>query len=106
MIQQLEVFGPLLPILLKIGPAWFRRKLVDFVPFAPARRMAQISDVMHARSTRIYEEKKAALEAGDEALKEQVSEGKDIISVLRASLSLSVSGECLLAGATWQCGRI
>ncbi|EIW60950.1 cytochrome P450 [Trametes versicolor FP-101664 SS1] len=81
-IQQLEVFGPLLPLLLKMGPAWFRRKLVDLVPFAPARRMAQISDVMHARSTQIYEEKKAALEAGDEALKEQVSEGKDIISVL------------------------
>ncbi|KAL1947205.1 hypothetical protein VTO73DRAFT_14166 [Trametes versicolor] len=81
-IQQLEVFGPLLPLLLKMGPAWFRRKLVDLVPFAPARRMAQISDVMHERSTQIYEEKKAALEAGDEALKEQVSEGKDIISVL------------------------
>lgn len=84
-IQQLEVFGPLLPILLKMGPAWFRRRMVDLVPFAPARRtMAQISDIMHERSTQIYEEKKAALEDGDEALEQQVSEGKDIISVLRA----------------------
>ncbi|KAI0628770.1 cytochrome P450 [Trametes polyzona] len=52
------------------------------VPFAPLQRIIQISDTIHERSTEIYNEKKKALEAGDEALKHQVSEGKDIISVL------------------------
>ena len=47
--------------------------------------MIEISDAMHARSVRIINEKRAALAGGDEALKQQVGEGKDIMSVLRES---------------------
>ena len=49
--------------------------------------MIEISDAMHARSVRIINEKRAALAGGDEALKQQVGEGKDIMSVLRESFA-------------------
>ncbi|KAI0781538.1 cytochrome P450 [Trametes elegans] len=50
--------------------------------------MIQLSDVLHKHSLRIVNEKRAALEQGDEALKRQVGQGKDIMSVLlRANTS-------------------
>ena len=47
------------------------------------QRLKEISDAMHARSVLIYNEKKAALEKGDDALKHQIGEGRDIMSILR-----------------------
>lgn len=38
---------------------------------------------MEIRSREILEAKRAALRAGDEAVKQQVGEGKDIMSILR-----------------------
>ena len=39
-------------------------------------------DTMHRTSVEVFESKKRALAAGDQALKEQVGEGKDLMSVL------------------------
>ncbi|KAI0333105.1 cytochrome P450 [Cubamyces sp. BRFM 1775] len=84
------VLRQLLPVLVHIGPASFRRKVVEMIPYGPAQRMKQISDAMHDRSVRIINEKREALERGDEALKHQIGEGKDIMSVLlRANMSAS-----------------
>ncbi|KAI0765001.1 cytochrome P450 [Fomes fomentarius] len=70
------------PFLLKMGSPAFRRRLVEMVPMKVVKRSVEISDIMHARSVLIYNEKKKALEKGDEALKQQISEGKDIMSIL------------------------
>ena len=51
--------------------------------------MLDISDTMAQRSQAIIDEKKAALEKGDEEVVQRVGEGKDIMSVLRESVSLS-----------------
>ncbi|KAH9890484.1 cytochrome P450 [Cubamyces lactineus] len=84
------VIQQLLPLLVQIGPASFRRKVAEMVPYGHSQRMIEISDAMHARSVQIINEKRAALEGGDEALKQQVGEGKDIMSVLlRANMSAS-----------------
>lgn len=73
-----------LPRLVHIGPAAFRRKVVELLPRESApHRMMEISDALSARSHRIVDEKKKALQEGDEALRLQVGEGKDIMSVLR-----------------------
>ncbi|KAH9890480.1 cytochrome P450 [Cubamyces lactineus] len=80
----------LLPWLVRIGPPSFRRKMVEMAPFGAVQRLKQISDTICARSIGIIAEKKAALERGDEALKEQVGQGKDIMNVLlRANMSAS-----------------
>ncbi|KAI0648471.1 cytochrome P450 [Trametes meyenii] len=79
-----------LPILMKIGTASFRRRVVELLPYDPSQRMKQISDALHSRSLQIVNERKLALQGGDEALKQQVGEGKDIMSVLlRANMAAS-----------------
>lgn len=74
----------LLPIVVKIGTAKFRRRVVELIPLENVQRMRQISDVMYKQSVQIFADKKAALERGDEALKHEIGEGRDIMSILRA----------------------
>ncbi|OJT06234.1 Cytochrome P450 3A24 [Trametes pubescens] len=81
-MHQLEVIRLVLPRVYQLGPAALRRKLLELIPFGPVQRMIKISDALHTTSLEIYHEKKAALEKGDEAMKQQVGEGKDIMSVL------------------------
>ncbi|OJT02020.1 Docosahexaenoic acid omega-hydroxylase CYP4F3 [Trametes pubescens] len=72
-----------MPYLVRIGPAALRRKIVEMAPKnGPSHHMMCISDALSERSHRIVNEKKRALQQGDEALKQQVGEGKDIMSVL------------------------
>ena len=67
---------------IRLGPAWLRRFLINFVPNQAVRKLRDITDTMDARSQEIVDGKLAALRAGDEALKQQVGEGKDIMSIL------------------------
>jgi hypothetical protein len=46
-------------------------------------------DLMHVTSVEIYTAKKKALEEGEEALTQQVGQGRDIISILSKSDSYS-----------------
>ncbi|KAI0648491.1 cytochrome P450 [Trametes meyenii] len=82
----LDRLGPfarvLIPLCKKIGTPKFRRQIVELLPHEPSQSIMKISDALHARSLAIVDEKKAALQRGDEAMKHQVGEGKDIISVL------------------------
>ncbi|KAI0628824.1 cytochrome P450 [Trametes polyzona] len=80
---QLNTLGrQLLPVLVHIGPAWIRRKVVEMLPEGPAQKMRRISDALAERSAELVNAKKRALQQGDEAVKLQVGEGKDIMSVL------------------------
>ncbi|RPD79153.1 cytochrome P450 [Lentinus tigrinus ALCF2SS1-7] len=72
----------LLPYVANLGPAAFRRRVVEMTPSKTIQRLKDISDIMHERSVLIYNEKKAALEKGDDALKHQIGEGRDIMSIL------------------------
>ncbi|KAI0651533.1 cytochrome P450 [Trametes meyenii] len=72
----------LLPLLLKIGTPAFRRRIVDATPNAYVQRMKGIVDTMHERSVLIFNEKKEALARGDDAVKHQIGEGRDIMSIL------------------------
>ncbi|KAI0823081.1 cytochrome P450 [Trametes gibbosa] len=68
----------------------FRRRMVELTPSASVQRMREISDTLHARSLLIFNQKKAALERGDDALKHQLGEGRDIMSILlRANVDAS-----------------
>ena len=64
------------------GPPAFRRRILEKVPSRNVQRLMEIADVLHSRSVLIFNEKKAALQQGDEALKHQIGEGHDIMSVL------------------------
>ena len=75
-----------LPTLIRVGSPGFRRFLVNLMPWKSIRELRNISDVLYETSVEIFESKKAALEAGDSALKQQVGEGKDILSILSKRL--------------------
>ncbi|KAI0326160.1 cytochrome P450 [Cubamyces sp. BRFM 1775] len=64
---------PLVPYL---GPAWFRRWVIEKMPMKSVQRMIWITDTLHTGSVKIFEQKKAA------ALKDEETEGQDIISIL------------------------
>ncbi|KAG5650152.1 hypothetical protein H0H81_000518 [Sphagnurus paluster] len=72
----------LLTTAVKIGTPSFRRACIRLFPNKNLHKLRDTVDLMERTSVEIMEGKKRALEKGDEALKEQVSQGKDIISIL------------------------
>ncbi|KAM5537055.1 hypothetical protein V8D89_009201 [Ganoderma adspersum] len=84
------LFRVFMPHAAKLGPAAFRRWVVERTPLDYVQQMRRITDTMHDRSVKIFNEKKALLEKGDDALKHQIGEGRDIMSILlRANMSAS-----------------
>ena len=79
----------LIGTLVKLGPGWFRRFIVDLLPFKNVKRLRDIADIMHSTAINILESKKRALKEGDEALARQVGRGKDIMSILCMCLLMS-----------------
>lgn len=71
-----------MPRLTRIGSPAFRKFLVDLMPFEAIAGMREIVTVLHDTSTLIFDTKKKALAAGDEAVANQIGRGKDIISIL------------------------
>lgn len=77
------------PYLVKIGSARFRRWIMDnFLPYPRIQHLKDLIDSMDAQARDLLSKKRLALKEGNEALLQQVGEGKDIMSVLRSSCSL------------------
>uniref|UniRef100_A0A8H7Y036 Cytochrome P450 n=1 Tax=Psilocybe cubensis TaxID=181762 RepID=A0A8H7Y036_PSICU len=90
--QEAMLFTTLMPTLSKIGTPAFRRFIVDHLPFKVVKEVRDIIDVLYETAVEIFDSKKKALEAGDEALAAQVGRGKDIISILMKA-NMAASGE-------------
>ncbi|KAI0355254.1 cytochrome P450 [Trametes cingulata] len=87
---EIQLLRRLVPYLCDIGTPWLRRKVVELIPHRGLQRMRNIVDVLHRHAVAIYEEKKRALEEGDEVLSQKIGEGKDLMSILlRANMSAS-----------------
>ncbi len=84
----LVYFRPLLPFVHWFGTPAFRGWMVDYLPFRRLRSIKSIANTIHTQATNIFHDKKAALQAGDEAMIQQVGEGKDIMSILRKLVQL------------------
>lgn len=94
----------LLPRVSQIGPAWFRRWVVNIFPWKTAHDVRDIIDVLHNTSVEIFESKMAALAQGDKALADQIGQGKDIMSILSTPWLLSLSF-CPLPELTDMCSE-
>ncbi|KAH8101251.1 cytochrome P450 [Cristinia sonorae] len=57
----------------------FARTIVENVRIERVQNLVKVTDTMDKMTTKILEEKRAALAAGDETLEEQIGQGKDII---------------------------
>lgn len=75
-------FSAVLPALFDLGTARLRRRIVEIIPIRAVQQAREIADAMHFSSKEIFELKKNAMEKGDEAVLQQIGEGKDIMSIL------------------------
>ena len=94
----------LLPYVSWIGTPSFQRRVVEALPSQNVQRLREISDVMHARSVQIFEEKRAALARGDDAMHQQVGEGRDVMSILCESFRFPFV--CLRGGRKLRARRL
>ena len=58
---------------------------MDILPWKTIHEIRDMVDVMDRTSIEIFETKRKALEEGDEAVAQQMGQGKDIMSILSAS---------------------
>ena len=72
----------LLPLAEALIPERLLGPLGRLLPFPALHQQMRNVRMMRTRSREIYEQKKLALAQGDEAVKLQIGEGKDIMSVL------------------------
>lgn len=79
---KLQYWRMVYPSVCNWGTAAIRREIGKRLPHAGVQRLRKIIELSDFHSRRIYTERKAALQMGDEAVKQQVGEGKDIISIL------------------------
>ncbi|KAI4520759.1 cytochrome P450 [Schizophyllum commune Loenen D] len=71
-----------LPYVYNIGPAWLRRAIVNLIPSPTLHELRDKVDLIWRTSNEIFHQKMDALRTGDDAVKQQVGQGKDIISLL------------------------
>ncbi|KAF9482535.1 cytochrome P450 [Pholiota conissans] len=85
----------LLPTLSTVGPARFRRWVVNILPWRTVHEIRDIVDTLHDTSVEIFESKKKALTDGDEVVAMQIGRGKDIMSILMKANMCAIKEESL-----------
>lgn len=81
-VFKLSLVRRFLPFITTFGSPGFRRFLLERLPSKNIQKAREIVDIMHRTSVNIFHAKKAALQQGDEAVLQQVGQGKDIMSIL------------------------
>ncbi|KAF9064448.1 cytochrome P450 [Rhodocollybia butyracea] len=71
-----------LPLGLKLFPTNIRTFIMNVTPWKTLHDVRDMVNYMHQLSTDIYREKKRALEDGDEAVTNQIGQGKDLLSIM------------------------
>jgi hypothetical protein len=71
-----------MPTLYKIGPAWFRRAVIERVPSKAIKQLLSIVDTQHQQAMQIFGQKKAAL-ACSQRKGNLVTADKDVITLMR-----------------------
>ncbi|KAG9100943.1 cytochrome P450-dit2 [Ceratobasidium sp. 370] len=75
----LAILRPIMPTLYKIGPAWFRRAIIERVPSNAVKQLLSIVDIQHQQALQIFGQKKAALACG---VRKGDCTGKDVITLM------------------------
>ena len=74
----------LTPALTDTVPAWLLRRIGEILPLESVHEMMRLADVMRFYATSVWEEKKRLHAEGEKASNSTLSEGRDILSILRA----------------------
>ena len=81
------MLGPIVQLMSYYFSESVIRTILRHYPSANVKAVMEIYDTMEQRSREIIDEKTKALSRGDEDMVHRVGEGKDIMSVLRESVS-------------------
>ncbi|KAG2024085.1 cytochrome P450 [Coprinopsis cinerea AmutBmut pab1-1] len=92
---KLAVVRQMAPFLIKLGPPWFRRKLVEWTPNSLIQKVKDMSDVMHVTAQQILEQKRQEITmlGRDEQGHSDQEKPKDIISLLLQANEKAGEGE-------------
>ncbi|KAJ7922415.1 cytochrome P450 [Mycena leptocephala] len=91
-IFSLSLVRQFAPFLTRLGPAWLRRRLVEWTPNAAVQKVKSISDVMHRKAESILSDVRTALQREDAG---KGMRAKDIISLLLRANETANSNEQL-----------
>ncbi|KAJ6612448.1 cytochrome P450 [Mycena sp. CBHHK59/15] len=70
------------PFLVRMGPPWFRRKLVEWTPNEAVQRVKEMSDVMHETAQSILSDARKGLLREMQENTDMETRSKDVISLL------------------------
>ncbi|GAB1526240.1 hypothetical protein RhiTH_009407 [Rhizoctonia solani] len=80
LIIEMWYFHPFITFFSRIGPASFRRAIVEWIPHRPVQKMKSVSDTMYKMAAEIMKHKREAMDNG--TLDSEVAAGKDIMTAL------------------------
>ncbi|KAF7369299.1 Cytochrome P450 [Mycena venus] len=80
--------APFLPLLVRLGPARLRRRVVEMIPFRLIQKLKNIVDILAAQMEVIFREKQSLLKGGQ-------SDKHDIMAVLLKANQNSSKSECM-----------
>ncbi|QRW26064.1 cytochrome P450 family protein [Rhizoctonia solani] len=80
LISEMWYLHPFIAFLTRLGPASFRRAVVEHIAHPPAQKLKDVADTMHNTATEIMKNKKEALENG--TLDSGIAAGKDMMTGL------------------------
>ncbi|KAE9382819.1 cytochrome P450, partial [Gymnopus androsaceus JB14] len=72
----------ILPLAIKLLPTNVRTFIMNITPWKNLHDVRDMANYMHELSVEIYEEKKRALEEGEESVVKQIGQGKDLLSIM------------------------
>ncbi|CAE6474050.1 unnamed protein product [Rhizoctonia solani] len=80
LMAEMWYFHPFITFFSRLGPASFRRAIVEWIPHRPVQRIKNVSDTMHKTAAEIMKHKREAMANG--TLDSEVAAGKDIMTAL------------------------
>ncbi|CAE6403047.1 unnamed protein product [Rhizoctonia solani] len=88
LISEMWYLHPFITFLSRLGPAFFRRAIVEHVAHRPARKLKNVADTMHDTAVEIMRDKRKALEDG--TLGSGVAAGQDMMTgLLKRNLAIA-----------------
>nr|BED43038.1 cytochrome P450 monooxygenase [Trametes versicolor] len=94
-LVKLHLWRPILPWLKWLFPLDVLRAAASVFPWKVVRHMQAISDNVYQTSREVLRKKGEAIKLGDAAVRQEIGEGKDLISILLRQNILGLEGERL-----------
>ncbi|KAI0657014.1 cytochrome P450 [Cubamyces menziesii] len=92
-LVKLQLWRPLLPWVKCLFPSSVLRYLASVIPWHPLRHMKAISDDVYKTSRQVLRRKGELLKQGDEVMRQEIGEGKDLVSILLRQNVTGLEGE-------------